>query len=516
MSYTIETNRPYASETLPLPTVADAFLEGIGKLERLRDHSLMRNDPIVQERLQWRAQTFRHLIHLLPGQSILELGCGKGLFTQRIHQATRGENPITAVTFSKRIPAQQHQLDNVEVLSWANNADELQARSFDFVVATGLLDNSNCEWLFQQAYKLLKPGGQVIFYERNPWNPFLQASTLWAKASKAKRRRKLYSLSELHERIAQAGFTNSFCSFNDFVYESLATRDSGTRVLQNLSILLENAPVVQKLACSILVYAQKAQPVPYQPTVSLAEHPQLHRAVSVVVPCHNEEMNLVPLVSRLVDLYGNYLHEIVLVDDNSRDNTREVITQLAERYPFITPVFRKPPNGVGRAIQDGYRAATGEYILSMDCDFQQLLPELRDMFDSAAKGADVVVGSRFSRHSVLLNYPFQKIVANRAFHLLARVMLSTKFRDVTNNLKLFKREVVEKMELTQPGFSINAETGLLPIINGYKIVEVPMSWINRTADMGVSSFKLAQVGGGYWHVLRTLWKNKFFGPTQAA
>jgi dolichol-phosphate mannosyltransferase len=95
-------------------------------------------------------------------------------------------------------------------------------------------------------------------------------------------------------------------------------------------------------------------------------------------------------------------------------------------------------------------------------------------------------------------------------------MLSTKFRDVTNNLKLFKREVVEKMELTQPGFSINAETGLLPIINGYKIVEVPMSWINRTADMGVSSFKLAQVGGGYWHVLRTLWKNKFFGPTQAA
>jgi dolichol-phosphate mannosyltransferase len=152
----------------------------------------------------------------------------------------------------------------------------------------------------------------------------------------------------------------------------------------------------------------------------------------------------------------------------------------------------------------------------MDCDFQQLLPELRDMFDSAAKGADVVVGSRFSRHSVLLNYPFQKIVANRAFHLLARVMLSTKFRDVTNNLKLFKREVVEKMELTQPGFSINAETGLLPIINGYKIVEVPMSWINRTADMGVSSFKLAQVGGGYWHVLRTLWKNKFFGPTQAA
>lgn len=510
MNYKLETTRPCSADTLVLPTISESFLEGIGKLERIRDRYLMQNDPIVKERLQWRAQTFRHLIHLLPGQTILELGCGRGLFTQKVHQVTRGENPITAVTFAKRIPTQAHQLEDVEVLSWLNDAAELQGRTFDFIVATGLLDNSNCEWLLQQAYQLLKPGGQVIFYERNPWNPFLKASGLWGRVRGAKRRRKLYSRAELHERIAKAGFANSFCAYNDFVYESLTTKESGKRVLQNLSILLENAPVVQNMACSILVYAQKSQSVPFYPPVSLAEHPVLHRAVSVVVPCHNEQMNLVPLVSRLVELYGDYLHEIVLVDDNSRDQTQAVITELADKYPFITPVFRKPPNGVGRAIQDGYRAATGKYILSMDCDFQQLLPELRDMFDAAAKGADVVIGSRFSRYSVLLNYPFQKIVANRAFHMLARVMLNTKFRDVTNNLKLFKREVVEQMDLTQPGFSINAETGLLPILNGHKVVEVPMSWINRTAEMGVSSFKLAQVGGGYWQVLRTLWKKKVF------
>ena len=83
-------------------------------------------------------------------------------------------------------------------------------------------------------------------------------------------------------------------------------------------------------------------------------------------------------------------------------------------------MFRTPPNGVGRALADGYRAATGRWVLSMDCDFQHLLPEFRDLFDAAAAGSDVVVGSRFSRHSVLLNYPFQKIVANRGFHALAR------------------------------------------------------------------------------------------------
>jgi glycosyltransferase involved in cell wall biosynthesis len=159
---------------------------------------------------------------------------------------------------------------------------------------------------------------------------------------------------------------------------------------------------------------------------------------------------------------------------------------------------------------EGYKKATGKYILSMDCDFQHLLPELRDLFDAAVEGHDVIVGSRFSRHSVLLNYPIQKIIANRGFHFLARIILRERFRDLTNNLKLIKREVVEKLPLSQPGFSINAETGFMPLMMGYDIEEVPISWINRTPDMGVSSFKLVKVGGGYWDVLSYLWKQASF------
>lgn len=64
------------------------------------------------------------------------------------------------------------------------------------------------------------------------------------------------------------------------------------------------------------------------------------------------------------------------------------------------------------------------------------------------------------------------------------------------------------MELTQPGFAINAETGLQPLMMGYSIKEVPISWINRTPDMGVSSFKLVKVGGGYWQVLWKIWKKR--------
>jgi hypothetical protein len=127
------------------------------------------------------------------------------------------------------------------------------------------------------------------------------------------------------------------------------------------------------------------------------------------------------------------------------------------------------------------------------------------MFDAAAAGFDVVVGSRFSRHSVLLNYPVMKIIANRAFHLGARILLRRRFRDLTNNLKLFRREVLEGMMLTQPGFAVNAETGLQPLLMGAKVKEVPISWINRTPDMGASSFRLMKVGGGYTQVLAQLW-----------
>jgi hypothetical protein len=133
------------------------------------------------------------------------------------------------------------------------------------------------------------------------------------------------------------------------------------------------------------------------------------------------------------------------------------------------------------------------------------------LFDRAAEGHDVVIGSRFSRHSVLLNYPFLKIFANRAFHAIAVVLFGRRIRDVTNNLKIMRREVVQDLRLRQRGFAVNAETGLQPLVLGYNVEQVPISWINRTPGMGVSSFRLANVGGGYWNVLFGLWLRKMFG-----
>ena len=119
-----------------------------------------------------------------------------------------------------------------------------------------------------------------------------------------------------------------------------------------------------------------------------------------------------------------------------------------------------------------------------------------------------VAGSRGS--SVLINYPLQKILCNRSFHLLLGLIFRRKMRDVTNNLKLMRREVVESLELESAWFAANAETGLKPILMGYDVRPVAISWINRTPEMGASSFSLLKNGLGYAKVLASLaWRTRF-------
>jgi dolichol-phosphate mannosyltransferase len=163
-------------------------------------------------------------------------------------------------------------------------------------------------------------------------------------------------------------------------------------------------------------------------------------------------------------------------------------------------------------LRDGYAAATGRYILTIDSDFALLVPELRDLFDAVASGRDGAIGSRFSYDSVLINYPFPKILCNRAFHWLVNLTLLPHVRDLSNNLKLYRAEILKSLDIEEPHFAANMETGLKPILAGYDVQEVPVSWINRTVNMGTSSFGIVKVASGYfWGLMRTLrrvWRSR--------
>jgi dolichol-phosphate mannosyltransferase len=468
--------------------------------ERHRDWYLQNKDPIAGDRLLWQAQSFRHLVHLLPGETILEIGSGCGLFADALVRVSRGRNPITAARFAGDDPVGAAK--TIEHIRLATLPGALEGRRFRYVVVQNILDRADASAMLSWIYDLLEDGGEVVCFESNPWNPVFGARNLFRKIFGMERAQSLVSQPELYELISEVGFIGVSARFTDFVYAPLPR--ALIWLLRNLSTLLENAPLVRTLAGRILIHAKKPPRVAIRPAVSLVRHETLMGAVSVVVPCHNEEMNVGPLVDGLCRHYDGYIHQIVLVDDNSQDDTRAVIEELARNDPRITPVFRQPPNGVGRALRDGYAAATGRYVLSMDCDFQHLLPELEDMFDAAAEGVDAVLGSRFSRHSVLINYPFGKILANRAFHLAVNGVFRCWRRDLSNNLKLMRIETVRRLGLKEPGFAANAEIGLELVLMGAKVTEVPVSWIDRSFDMGRSSFGVVKSGGGYLRVLLRL------------
>jgi SAM-dependent methyltransferase len=393
--------------------VGKSLTSNLAVREAYRDEYWRKHDPIIEDRLLWRAQTFRHTVHLLPGQSILELGCGEQRLTRALLRVSRGENPITAVTFQNSAPDHSVTDRYVEVLKLSELLGPLAGRRFDCVVAMDLLDRSNSSELLQIVHQLLVPGGAMVFYESNPWNPMHKLRSLFLKLVGKRDPRNLINRPALYELLSEIGFIRIYAVFNDFVFAPL-TR-SLIWFLRNASILLENAPLFRRMAGSILVHAQKPPRQSEQNTVSLFTHESLRSAVSIIIPCHNEAMNLGPLVERILALYGEYVHEIITVNDGSNDRTGEVMAKLAAKDHRVKPLHRLPPNGVGLAIADGLAAASGRYVLTMDCDFQHLLPEFRDMLDATAEGYDVVIGSRFSRHSVLLNYPFLKSLLTARF-----------------------------------------------------------------------------------------------------
>ena len=486
--------------------------------ERYREHYQRELDPLLHERLRWRAHAVRQLTHLIPGQSILELGCGRGLFSATLREQTRGENPITAVTFTAsetpaggadagarppELPA------DVEFHALHDLPGVLRGRTFDHVVALDMLDRRHCAQVLEAVHALLAPGGRFVFYETNPWNPALKVYRALGRMFGRDDPRSLLSRSELYELISELGFVHVFALCNDFLYRPL-TR-ALARPLRSVNCVLENTPGVRAFAGSILVHGMKPAAGSAQARADLARHAALRGEVSVVVPCRDEERNVEPLLRGLRDLYDGYLREVIFAHDQGGDGTRAVLERLAQEDARVRPLFRTPPGGVGRALAEGIAAAGGRYVLTLDCDFAPMLPELRDLFDAVAAGADVAIGSRFSPESVLLNDPLAKILANRAFHACARLLLWRRLHDVTNNLKLMTREVARRLVLCEAGFAVNAELGLQPLLMGVRVKEQPVSWVQRGAVMGSSSFRVTRVGGGYARVLARAFLARWFG-----
>jgi ubiquinone/menaquinone biosynthesis C-methylase UbiE len=484
----------------------------LASMERSREQYWSGFASSAQIKLRWRAVTVRHCFHVLPGETILELGAGSGLWTALLSSVLSGRNPIVGAVFNSDFfdQASRKSIENAKFLLISSLSGELPEASFDYVVGNSILCHNFYAENLNAIYRLLKPAGQILFFEANHWNPqvFLKTSIpilgrIFGQAPCQVGLRR----SRLMQIASQQGFTNVDVIPYDIIYSK--TPRSLIEFVQSKAFVFEQIPGIRGICGSLYIWAKKPGDESLRkPETKLTEHKQLLDAVSFVIPAFNEEMNIAPLVDAIVRFYDEYIHEIIFVNDNSRDRTAEVVLELAKRDPRVKLVNRKPPNGVGRALRDGYAAATGSYILSMDCDFIQILPEMRDLFDAVARGHEGAIGSRFSHDSVLINYPFIKILCNRAFHVLVKLLLLPRVRDVSNNLKLYRAEILKDLEIVEPNFAANVETGLKPLLAGYDIEEVPVSWINRTVEMGQSSFRILGVAPNYFvSLVRIVWNS---------
>ena len=139
---------------------ADPMTDTLALRERVREAYWKRRDPIVEDRMLWRAQTFRHIMHLLPGDTILEIGCGDGASTRQLARVTRGECRLTAITFNPNTTRPLGFPPNLEFIASPSLQRVLEGRQFDFIVAHDMLDKRNAVWFLQQVFALLAPGGR--------------------------------------------------------------------------------------------------------------------------------------------------------------------------------------------------------------------------------------------------------------------------------------------------------------------------------------------------------------------
>jgi glycosyltransferase involved in cell wall biosynthesis len=229
--------------------------------------------------------------------------------------------------------------------------------------------------------------------------------------------------------------------------------------------------------------------------------------ISVVVPAHNEEGNISFVVEELRALRGKtkWDMEIVLVNDNSSDNTTQMINELAKKYSFVKSVHRtRGDNGFGAAVIDGTKKASGDIIVWVMGDRSDNPKDIIGLINEINKGYDLVCGSRFMKKGSVHDYPRAKLVPNRIFNNVLRLIFGFKGKDLTNAFKAFRRDMLNRIEpLSCRDFDITIELPLKARLGGFKIGEAPVSWHGRV--YGVSNLKLSRTAKKYIGTSIRIW-----------
>ena len=209
--------------------------------------------------------------------------------------------------------------------------------------------------------------------------------------------------------------------------------------------------------------------------------------LSIVIPAYNEEKRLGTTLQK-IHAYLNqkdYDYEVIVVDDGSADKTKDVALDSplsqAGRLKFLQ---NDGNQGKGFSVKRGILAASGDHILFSDADLSTPIGEVERFLSFINNGFDIIIGSRGKGADIRVRQPFYREYMGRFYNKLVQLFAIKGFMDTQCGFKLFKKDIAKEIAplLKIKGFSFDVEMLYLAAKKGYKIKEVPVTWINSPAS----------------------------------
>jgi len=202
--------------------------------------------------------------------------------------------------------------------------------------------------------------------------------------------------------------------------------------------------------------------------------------LSVVMPAFNERDTIDEIVRRVLAVPIRI--ELIIVDDASRDGTRERLQELQRELGF-TLVLHPENRGKGAALRAGFERVTGDIVIIQDADLEYSPEEYPSLIELICLGrADVVYGSRFlGRHRVFL---FTHYMGNRLLTMVTNVLYNTILTDMETCFKVMRTEVLRSMTLESNRFGIEPELTAKIFKRGYRVYEIPITYDGRGYEEG--------------------------------
>lgn len=220
--------------------------------------------------------------------------------------------------------------------------------------------------------------------------------------------------------------------------------------------------------------------------------------LSIIIPVKNEQEIILKTLKELESSWIKTIkHEIIIVDDNSSDNTVELIEnhKLNKINIILKKNFRK---GLGSAIITGINNTSNQYVAIYMADMSDSLSDLKTYYNEITKEntLDAIFGSRFIKGSKVTNYPKIKFILNRLSNILIKILFVSKYNDFTNAFKIYKRSALLKLyPLVSENFNIFLEIPLKIECRKFRYKIIPISWNGR--KFGESKFKIKEIGSKY-------------------